>query len=224
MTTPAVVSPYLAAADAAARTPAAPTRRRFTVAEYDAMTAAGILTEYDRVELLDGEIIQMLPIGEWHNGTAGWLNNALVPAVQGSAMVSVQGPLRLDEGAELQPDVLILRYRSDFYRSRKPGPADVLLLIEISDTTLAYDRGPKLAAYARAGIPEVWIASRDDRRVETYREPVDGRYATVRHFAPGQCIGPQAFPDIELAVADIIPEVCGAEACGAEACGVAPPG
>ena len=219
MTTPAVVPPYPAAAGAAARDPMAPTRRRFTVAEYDAMTAAGILTEDDRVELLDGEIIQMPPIGEWHNGTAGWLNNALVPAVQGSAMVSVQGPLRLDEGAELQPDVLLLRYRSDFYRSRKPGPADVLLLIEISDTTLAYDRGPKLAAYARAGIPEVWIASRDDRRVETYREPVDGSYAAVRHFAPGQRVGPRAFPDIELAVADIIPEDCGPEACGA-----APPG
>ena len=181
-----------------------PTRRRFTVAEYYAMADAGILSESDRVELLDGDVITMPPIGDWHAASVKLFANAMPPALQGRAMIAVQDPVRLDDSNQPQPDVVLLRWRDDYYRSGHPGPADVLLLIEVSDTTVDYDRGVKLAAYARAGIPEVWIASRPDRRIEAYTEPAGEEYATVRYFSPGENIAPLAFPDITLEVDRII--------------------
>ena len=179
-------------------------RRRFTAAEYCAMGEAGILTEDDRVELLDGELIRMPPISDRHAARVNWLNYHLAPGMRQRAIVQVQNPVRLNDDTEPQPDVALLRFRDDFYRFGKPTPADVLLLIEVSDTSLAYDRGAKLAAYARAGIPEVWIANLPGSRVESYTEPAGGEYAVVRHYYPGSSISPQAFPDIALEVARII--------------------
>ncbi len=190
-----------AAAPAAAL---APTRRRFTVAEYYAMADAGILSENDRVELLDGDVIVMPPIGDWHAASVNWFTNALPPQLRGRAIVSIQNPTRLNNSSEPQPDVMLLRWRDDFYRSGHPGPDDVLLLIEVSDTTVDYDRNNKLPRYARAGIPEVWINNRRDRRVEAYTDPSGDEYATVRYAAPGETIAPQAFPDITLQVDRII--------------------
>lgn len=118
--------------------------------------------------------------------------------------MQTQGPLRLDYRSEPQPDLMLLRFRADFYQSGKPTPADVLLLIEVSDTTAAYDQGPKLAAYARAGIPEVWLVSRNDRRITAATEPADGAYTVIRHFAAGDAIAPRAFPDLALPVDRII--------------------
>ena len=195
--TPAMLAPPAAPSSA-------PTRRRFTVAEYYAMGEAGILTEDDRVELLDGELIEMPPIGDRHAGSVDYFTEALPLALRRRANVRIQNPVRLDDGSEPLPDAMLLRRRDDFYRSRKPIPADVLLIIEVSDTSLAYDRGAKLAAYARAGIPEVWIANLPDGRVESYAEPAGGEYAVVRHYYPGSSISPQAFPDIALEVARII--------------------
>ena len=184
---------------------AAPTRRRFTVAEYYAMGKAGILTEDDRVELLDGELIEMPPIGDRHASRTDRLNYGLAPLLlQRRAIVRIQNPLRLSDDSQPQPDAALLRWRDDFYYSGPPRPEDVLLLIEVSDTSLAYDRGAKLAAYARAGVPEVWIANLPDGRVEAYTEPAGGEYAVVRHYYPGSSISPQAFPDIALEVARII--------------------
>ena len=182
----------------------APTRRRFTAAEYCAMADAGILTEDDRVELLDGELVQIPPIGDYHASRVNWLNYSLTPALGQRAIVQVQNPVRLNDDTEPHPDIALLRFRDDFYRFGKPTPADVLLLIEVSDTSLAYDRGAKLAAYARAGIPEVWIVNLPDRRVEAYTEPAGSEYAVVRHYTPGARIAPPAFPDIALAVDRII--------------------
>ena len=113
--------------------------------------------------------------------------------------------MRLNDGSEPQPDVMLLQWRDDFYGGGHPGPADVLLLIEVSDTTVDYDRSAKLAAYAAAGIPEVWIASRRDRRIESYTDPAGDAYATVRYYEPGESISPQAFPDVVLQVDQIIP-------------------
>ncbi len=183
---------------------AVPTRRRFTVAEYHAMAKAGILTEKDRVELLDGDIIVMPPIGDWHAATVKRLNNAMLPPLQGRAIVSVQDPTRLDNNSEPQPDVMLLRWRDDFYEGGHPGPADVLLLIEVSDTTIDYDRNQKLPRYARAGVPEVWINNRGNRRIEAYTEPAGDEYTTVRYAGPGESIAPQAFPDTALQVDRII--------------------
>ena len=196
MTTP-VASPPAAAI---------PVGRRFTVAEYYAMAEAGILSENDRVELLDGDVIVMPPVGDWHASSVDLFCNILPPRLQGRAIVRVQNPTRLDNNSELQPDVMLLRWRDDFYRNGHPGPGDVLLLIEVADSTAEVDRTVKPAAYARAGIPEVWIVSRPERRIEAYTNPTGSSYATVRCASPGERIAPQAFPDIDLEVARIIGE------------------
>ncbi len=180
-------------------------RRRFTVAEYHAMADAGILTEQDRVELLDGEIIVMPPIGNRHQSGTDRINAAMGADLRGRAIVRIQGPVRLDDGSEPQPDATLLRWRDDFYETGHPGPADVLLLIEVSDSTLELDRNEKLRLYANAGIPEVWIGNLRDRRIEAYTEPNDGAYAKVRNFEIGDSISPQHFPDISLPVERIIP-------------------
>ena len=179
---------------------AVPTRRRFTVAEYYAMADAGILSENDRVELLDGDVIVMPPIGDWHAASVKFFANTLPPALRGRAMIAVQDPVRLGDDSEPQPDIMLLQWRDDFYRNGHPAPSDVLLLIEVADVSLEFDRTVKLTAYARAGIPELWIVARTDRRIEAYTEPDGNEYATVRYFGPGDAVAPQAFPDITLEV------------------------
>ena len=182
----------------------APIRRRFTVAEYYAMADVGILEENDRIELLDGDLIVMPPIGDWHAASVNRFTNSLPPQMQGRAIVSVQNPTRLNDESEPQPDIMLLRWRDDFYGGGHPGPADVLLLVEIADTSVDYDRTAKLSAYARAGIPEVWIATRQDIRIEAYTEPTEGEYSNVRYAGPGESIAPQAFPDVILEVDSLI--------------------
>ena len=191
---------------AAIPTESAPARRRFTIEEYYAMADIGILRENDRTELLDGDLIVMPPIGDWHAASVDRFTNTLPPRLQGRAIVRVQNPTRLNDNSEPQPDVMLLRWRDDFYGGGHPGPADVLLLIEVADTSVDYDRSDKLSAYARAGIPEVWIATRQDRRIEAYTEPVEGEYSNVRYAAPGESIAPQAFPEVVLEVGSLIAE------------------
>ena len=129
----------------------------------------------------------------------------MISTLTGRANVSIQNPVRLDDGSEPQPDLAVLHRREDFYVAAHPGPEDVLLLIEVSDTTVDFDRNEKLPLSTRAGIPEVWIANLRNRRVEAYTEPVDGAYANVRHLEVGDTVSPQAFPDIALPVERIIP-------------------
>ena len=183
-----------------------PTRRRFTVADYHAMAKAGILTRDDRVELLDGDIILMPPIGNWHAANVDHIAYLLMPNLRGKANVRIQGPTRLSDLSEPQPDLMLLPWRDDFYRAGPPKPDDILLIIEVSDTTLDYDRNNKLSAYARAGVPEVWIVSRDDRRIEAYTDPSEGKYSSVRHVGPDETIAPQAFPDVTLEVGQFFPK------------------
>ncbi len=179
-------------------------RRRFTVSDYYAMADAGILAHTERVELLDGEIIIMAPIGSRHAFCVAWLNGMLVLALAERAIVYVQNPITLDSGSEPQPDIAVVVLR-DGYANAHPGPDDVLLLIEVADSTLDADRNEKLPLYARAGIPEIWIVNLRDRRVEVCTEPVDGAYANVRHCAVGDSVAPRHFPDIALPVERIIP-------------------
>ena len=190
--------------DSAPGSASAPTRRRFTVAEYYAMGDIGILEENDRVELLDGDLIVMPPIGDWHAASVDRFTNSLPPQLQGRAIVRVQNPTRLNDNSEPQPDIMLLRWRDDFYGGGHPGPEDVLLLIEVSDTSVDYDRSAKLSAYARAGIPEVWIATRQDNRIEAYTEPKEGEYSNVRYAGLGESIAPQAFPEVILEVSNLI--------------------
>ena len=183
-----------------------PLRRRFTVAEYYGIVNGGILAENDRVELLDGDLIAMPPIGDWHAASVNRLNNLMLPLLRQRAIMSVQNPARLDNINEPIPDIMLLRWRDDFYSNGHPTPADVRLLIEVSDTSVDYDRNAKLTAYARAGIPEVWIVSRQDRRIEAYTEPAGGEYSNVQYVGHGESIAPGTLPDVVVEIDRVITE------------------
>uniref|UniRef100_A0A831TF58 Uma2 family endonuclease n=1 Tax=Thermorudis peleae TaxID=1382356 RepID=A0A831TF58_9BACT len=181
------------------------TRRRFTVDEYHRMAEAGILHEDDRVELLEGEIVEMSPIGWRHQACVDRLNRWLVPALRDRAILRPQGPIRLSPDSEPQPDLVVLRPRADFYAEGGPGPEDVLWLVEISDTSLRYDRDVKVPLYARYGIPEVWVVDLVEERVLVYRDPHPAEgYRSVQVLGRGARLAPQAFPDLELAVDEIL--------------------
>ena len=179
--------------------------RRFTVVEYYAMAEAGILTEDDRVELLDGVIVEMAPVGSRHLGCVNCYNRELSAAVGRRAIVQVQSPVRLDDNTEPQPDVALLREKVDGYSSGHPGPGDVLLLIEVADSSLGYDRNEKLPRYARAGIPEVWLTVLPEGVVEAHTEPTEDGYRVTRRFRAGDVLRPGCFEDIEIPVAAILP-------------------
>ena len=164
----------------AARTPAGepiearlPTPHLFTVEEYYRMADVGLLTEDSRVELIDGVIVDMPPIGPGHSGNVNWFTHAFRELFGGAAQLSIQNPLRLGLRVEPQPDVMLLRPRADHYRGSHPGPEDVLLLVEVADSSLTYDRKTKARIYARAGIPDYWIVNLVDGVVEVHRDPSD---------------------------------------------------
>ncbi len=183
-------------------------RRLFTVDEYLAMGVAGILHEDDRVELIDGVIIVMPPIGDRHVGGTDWTTTLLVPPLIGRATVQIAGPVRLNDRSMPEPDVALKRWTAP--GSGPTGhatPEDVYLIIEFADTSLAFDQGPKLARYAADGIPEVWVANLRAREVTAYGEPSGSEYAGVRTYRVGESISPRAFPDVVLAVSDFMPPV-----------------
>ncbi len=166
--------------------PTAATPHRFDVDDYYRMAEAGILSAKDRVELIEGEIVDMAPIGSEHGGRVNRLNRLVSQAVaDGRVIVSIQNPLRLDRRNEPQPDLMLLRPRADDYASSHPTAADVLLLVEVADSSLAYDRGPKLALYARYGVPEVWVVDLAGRAVEICREPSPEGYAERSRLGEG---------------------------------------
>ena len=180
--------------------PSAPTRHRLDVDAYYKMAEAGILPPGCRVELIDGDVIDMTPIGSGHAGNTNRLVRAFArTAAEGSVLLTVQTPLRLDGYNEPQPDVMLLRPRLDDYKARHPSAADVLLLVEVSDTSLAYDRGTKLALYARFGVPEVWIVDMPGGAVEAYRTPKDGAYTHRDRLAAGR-LSPALVPELAVDV------------------------
>ncbi len=179
-------------------------RYRFTVEDYHRMGEAGILDEDDRVELIEGEIVEMPPIGSPHGGTVKSLTNTLARLVGDRAIVSVQDPVVLSDLSEPQPDIVLLRPREDFYRDSHPRPEDVLLLIEVADATAAYDRSVKLRLYARAGIPEYWIVDLGRALIEVNRAPRGDAYGVRREAAPGDRLAPEALPDVVLNVWEIL--------------------
>ena len=183
---------------------AMPKRRRFDVWEYHAMGDAGILEDGERVELIDGDILTMEPIGSGHVGSVNASNYALIQRVGNRAVVSVQNPLRLDANTEPEPNIALLKWRDDFYSNRIPVSQDALLIIEAADSSLAYDRGEKLAMYAYHDIPEVWISNLRDRVIEAHSEPVDGVYTKSRVYRPGETISPACLPDMEIPVGLIV--------------------
>lgn len=154
-------------------------RHRLTVDEYYRMAEVGLLAPDARVELIEGEIIEMPAIGSRHASCVRRLNALLVQAVGNAAMVSVQDPVRLDDWSEPEPDLMLLRPRDDFYARSHPTAHDVLLLIEVSDTTARYDREIKTQLYAQHGVPEVWMIDLDHACVRFFRRPTADGYADV---------------------------------------------
>jgi Uma2 family endonuclease len=170
-----------------------PLPKRFSVAEYEQM-ASSLWLEDTRVELLDGEVYEMAPIGAGHVGALLLLQRRL-EALRAQAVLSVQNPLRL-EASEPQPDLALLRLPAEQYAERLPEAGDVLLLIEIADTSLDYDRDKKLPLYARAGIPEVWLVNLREHQLEAYRQPKNGRYSELKTYAEGEAVAPPGFDTV----------------------------
>ena len=181
------------------------TRHKLNADDYFRMAEAGILGKGDRVELIDGEIIDMAPIGQGHGSTVSRVYQALVLALHGRATVYSQSSLRLDRLNVPEPDFAVLKYRADFYGTGEPaGPDDVLLLIEVSDSSLRYDRSVKLPLYARSRIPETWIVDLKRHTLECYRLPEGDRYSVWSTHHPGETVALQAAPDLTLNVTDLI--------------------
>lgn len=176
-------------------------RRLFTIDEYEQMVEKGILRRDERVELIDGEIIEMSPIGDPHASCVANLNQELVLRVDRRAVVWPQGPVRIPKWSMPQPDIALLRLRT--YRTAGPEPADVMLVVEVSDTTLRFDRTRKLRLYARAGIQDYWIADTNAMAVELYRDPGGEAYRDRLVVSSDGTVSPLAFPDVVIRVADL---------------------
>jgi Uma2 family endonuclease len=179
-------------------------KHRFSVQDYYRMAETGVLGPDARVELLDGEIIDMSPIGPFHGSVTKYLIQILAAAAKGRWIMAVQDPVRLDDQSEPQPDMMLLKPSSDFYRKRHPQPEDVFLLIEVSDTSLTTDRVTKLPAYGRAGVAETWIVNLADLTIEVYREPHFTGYGSKTVLRPGDQARPTAFPDVAVDVAELL--------------------
>lgn len=178
-------------------------RHLFTVADYHRMVEAGILDEDDRVELIEGEIVDMTPIGWRHQARVDHLAE-LFRDLTGRAILRVQGSIWLSERSEPQPDLVLLRRREDYYADGGAGPADVLLVVEVSDTSLVHERDLKVPLYAAAGIPEVWIVDLNGDAIAVYRDPGARGYRDVRTLRGSEQLSPQAFPELVLTASLIL--------------------
>ncbi|HEV2740073.1 MAG TPA: Uma2 family endonuclease [Candidatus Elarobacter sp.] len=179
--------------------------RPITVAQYHRMLDVGIVYEREPVELLDGQLIAMPPEGPLHRSAVMALNELLVQRFAGRAMVCPGNPLELDDTSEPQPDLTLVHRHDDWYKSAHPRSPEVFLVIEVSLSTLAYDRGRKLRAYARSGIAELWIVNLVHRQVEVYTEPHELGYAGKLVLDRGGTIAPRAFPNDAIPVASFLP-------------------
>jgi len=178
-------------------------RRLFTVEEYHRMAEAGILKPGDRVELIRGEIVEMSPIGRRHVAFVDNLTELLVVRLAGRAIVSIQSPVAVAADSEPQPDLKLLRRRAVPYKDAEATAADVLLLIEVAETSLRYDRTVKLRLYAEADVPEYWVVDCDAEAVEVHRAPTADGYREVTRVTGEGTVSPAAFPDVRLTLAEI---------------------
>jgi len=187
----------------ATMTVGSPSRHRFTAHEYFRMGETGVLSRDARVELLEGQLIDMPPIGSAHASVVDQLGDLLYDALEGSAIVRRQQPVLLDEHSAPQPDLAVAVKRDDYYRRSHPCAGDVLLVVEVSDSTLAFDRDVKGALYARAGIPEFWVIDIDGARVTRFASPNNGAYAASAVFAAHDSIEARVFTDVRIPLSAI---------------------
>lgn len=183
-----------------ARERAALPYHRWSVAEYHRMAEFGLLDETDRIELIEGELIDMAPIGSRHAFRVDRLAELLGGGPGAGHMVRVQNPILLGEHNEPQPDVVLVKRNN--YADRHPGPADILLIVEVSDTTLQYDREVKLPLYARHGIPEVWLLDVATGELSIHLDPVEGQYRLTRKPTAKEVVSPAAVPGVAITLAD----------------------
>jgi Uma2 family endonuclease len=176
---------------------------RFSVTDYYRLAETGVLHPDARVELLDGQIFDSFRVSPLHAAVTRQIAQSFFEQTAERAIVSIRNPVRLDEYTEPEPDVMLLKYRPDYYSKRHPGPEDVLLLIEVADASLGYDRA-KLSIYRRAGISEVWIVNLNDQAIEIYREPHFTGYGAKTILRAGDKAAPQAFPDVVVEVAELL--------------------
>ncbi|MGE3273136.1 MAG: Uma2 family endonuclease [Chloroflexota bacterium] len=177
-------------------------RRLFTVDEYYRMAEAGILRPDERVELLDGEIVPMNPIGSPHAWCVRRLTSIFAAGLGDRFILSVQNPVHLDDRAEPEPDIAIVQPGAP--QDRHPGPAETMLIIEVADSSINVDRGRKRRMYARAGIPEYWIVDLNSERLEVYREPSRTRYRAVQLLSRDATVSPLCAPDLAVTVAAVL--------------------
>jgi Uma2 family endonuclease len=179
-------------------------KRLFTVKEYYQMYASGVLPYGERVELIKGEIIKMSPIGRRHAACVDRCNYVFASKLGVRVVIRIQNPLALDNTSEPEPDVMLLKYKDDFYESGHPQPSDVLLLTEVADSTIDSDRLLKIPLYAEDGITEVWLIDINSDCVEVYRYPTAQGYQYIQKFHRGQDLSILAFPDVNITVDKIL--------------------
>ncbi len=183
---------------------ALPARKIFTVAEYHKMIDAGVFVGNSDYELIRGEIVKKMTQGDFHISCINRLNRLFSRNCGDEVIVSVQNAVVISDVSEPEPDVALLKFREDFYASGKAAGEDVLLLIEVSDSTVKYDRDVKLPLYAEAGIAEVWLVNLPRQILEVYSEPANGKYKAVKKYEKSQTVTLKLLPEIKLKVADIL--------------------
>ncbi len=177
-----------------------PERARISADRYEKMIETGVLTKYDRVELIDGDMINEPGINPPHSAITARLTELFVLSVGGSANVSPCSSVRLGDYSLPQPDLMLLKRREDFYSRRRPTAPDVLLLVEVSDSSLAYDQSTKRALYARHGVAEYWVVDVQGRRIYVYSEPTADGYAQVLECSAADTASPRALPTVQIRV------------------------
>lgn len=180
-----------------------PVRLRFTVDDYYKMIELGMLTDYERAEIIEGELIKKMTVGDRHAAVVDFLNKFLIKNVADDVLVRVQNPVRLSEYNEPEPDLALADLRK-FDGKRHPRPAEIILVVEVSDSTVKYDRDKKLPLYAEAEIPEVWLVNLPNEIVELHTKPAVGLYQFVKIFGRGEKVRSEALPDLSLAVDSIL--------------------
>ena len=175
---------------------------RWSVNEYHQMAVSGLLDETDRVELIEGELIDMAPIGSKHAFRVDSIARALQLAAGKAFLVRVQNPILLGEHSEPQPDIAVVKDKN--YSAAHPCAEDVLVIVEVSDTTLAYDRDVKLSLYARHGIPEVWLLDVNAGELTVYREPAEGQYRLIRKPTTAEVVSPTLVAGVAISLAQVL--------------------
>jgi Uma2 family endonuclease len=181
-----------------------PARKVFSVKEYEELIDSGFFVGKKRVELIEGELIEKMTQGDPHIGCINRLNWFFTRNLNDDCLVSVQNAMVVNPYSAPEPDIAILNFRKDFYSTGKAKPEDVLLVIEVSDSTVRYDRQTKMPLYARAGIEEAWLVNLPRKILEVYRSPRNGKYEVVQKLLRDESVAPLKFPEITLKVKDII--------------------